>query len=244
MTLAVAAALLATAGLACDDKSDNVPPEAVAANPKPQDALPPTKPAPTTQELAASPRTKLRLGDLPLTLDVPKDWGLKSSGEGAFVTINLEGMASSGPISIQLSARLNRSDDPYTPATINGTFERLKKETQARPHEINRIEMRDLGPLKVIEQRMISNQDFRGGKTPPEVWGEVEIGEDPVTGRKKKVRAILDPVRVRWNFTVYIPVGKDKYDARSLTFLNLRLVELEKDREFLEQMMKTLAYEE
>jgi hypothetical protein len=239
-------ATLAAAGLACDDKND-VPPEAVAANERAQPAnLPASKPTPTTRQLLEGSKTKLRLGDMPLTLEVPGDWGLKSSGEGQFVTINLEGMASSGPVTIQLSARLNPSDSPYNPARINAILAETKKEADARPNPINRVELRDVGPLKVLEQRMISNKDYTGGKPPPDVWGEVEIGEDPISHEKKKVRTVINPTLVRWNFTVFMPTapGSDKYNARSLTFMQLKLSELEQDREFLERMMRSLKYEE
>ena len=41
-----------------------------------------------------------------------------------------------------------------------------------------------------------------------------------------------------------IATGKDEVTPRSLTFMGLKLSEYEQDREFLEQLMKTLTYEE
>src|SRR4051812_14044287 len=111
------AVVISGAGLACDDKPD-IPPQAVEAHPAQANPLPASKPAPTTQELLTGAKTTFRLGDMPLMLDVPKDWGLKSSGEGASITIRLEGSISSGTVAIQLSGQLNPSDQPITNARI------------------------------------------------------------------------------------------------------------------------------
>jgi hypothetical protein len=230
-------------GLACDDKPD-IPPEAVEASRVQQNPLPASKPAPTTQELLTGQKVKFRLADLPLTLDVPKDWGLKSEGEGAGITIRLEGPASSGTIAIQLSAQLNPSDQPITKARVEQIVAETKKETNAKPYPINRVELRDVGPLKVLEHRMISSKDFKGGKLPPDVWGETMIKNEK-TGETKMVRTILNPVLVKWNFTVFVPTSAaDKYNARSLTFIGLGVSEFEKDKEFLERLMGSLKYEE
>jgi hypothetical protein len=236
------AAAISGAGLACDDKPD-IPPEAVEAHRAESNPLPASKPAPTTQELLTGAKTKFRLGDIPLTLDVPKDWGLKSEGEGSAITIRLEGPATSGTIAIQLSAQLNPNNQPITNARIEQILAETKREANAKPHPINRVELRNVGPLKVLEHRMISSKDFTGGKLPPEVWGETMIKNEK-TGETKMVRTVLNPVLVKWNFTVFVPGAPEKYNARSLTFIGLGLSEFERDKEFLEQLMKSLKYEE
>jgi hypothetical protein len=43
---------------------------------------------------------------------------------------------------------------------------------------------------------------------------------------------------------VFLPSSEGKYSVRALTFMGLRLAEYEQDREFLEQLMKSLKYEE
>lgn len=49
---------------------------------------------------------------------------------------------------------------------------------------------------------------------------------------------------VKWTFTVYVPASQDKVTPRTLTFMGLKLSEYEQDKQFLEQLMKTLTYEE
>jgi hypothetical protein len=228
------AILLAAVGLGCDDKND-VPPELLTAQPAPA-----TKAGPTTQELLAAPRKTFKLGTFPLTLQVPENWNLHSLGNGEVITVG--GPATSGDIDIQLVQQGE---------TVNGSgpesaLAAAKKEMAAKPHEINRAELRPLGPGKVLEVRMITNA-YVNGKLPPEVWGDAELPDSPsaVPGAPKRVtRAILNPHMVKWTFTVYLPAGEKKYSVRGLSFMGLGLREYERDKEFLEGMMKTLKYEE
>ncbi|MDB5323510.1 MAG: hypothetical protein JWN40_5141 [Phycisphaerales bacterium] len=224
------AGMLAGTGLACDDKND-VPPEMLGPRPA---AVAPS--GPTTRELLNGPKKSLRLGAFPLTLDVPKTWNLRSMAGGEVITV--EGPAVSGDIVIQLvqQPQLVGVAGPET------TLAQAKADMAAKPHAINRAELRPLGPGKLLEVRMISNP-FENGKLPPEVWGDVEVTESrsvsfPTT------RAILNPHLVKWTFTVFAPSGEKAYTVRALNFMGLGLREFEKDQEFLEQMMKTLKYEE
>jgi hypothetical protein len=234
-TIAVIVLIGGVGGLACDDKDDALSPEAIEARRRAQqleerNKLATSKPAPTTQQLLNGPKTTLRLGTLPLTLDVPAGWALTSSGDA----ISVSGPASSGEISINLSS-------VPTPIPANGidvVFTRAKQETEAKPHPINRIERRDLGAAKVIEQRMISSADFRGGKLPTEVWEDVEVAPG------RKVRMVANPTLLKWHFSVFVPTDKDRFVLRTLSFLSLKLSEYEQDREFLEALMKSLKYEE
>src|SRR5437899_853670 len=80
------------AGLACDDKNES--PEALKARQQAQQPpLPATKPLPTTQDLLTGPKRTLRLGEFPLSLEVPQSWGLKSSGDGSTSVITVTGLA-------------------------------------------------------------------------------------------------------------------------------------------------------
>ena len=228
------AVLLGAVGLGCDDKSD-VPPEVLSAQPAPT-----TKQGPTTRELLDAPRKSFKLGSFPLTLQVPENWNLHSMGNGEVITVG--GPATSGDIDIQLV----QQGETVNANGPESALAAAKKEMADKPHEINRAEIRPLGPGKVLEVRMISNA-YVNGQLPPEVWGDAELPDSPsaVPGAPKRVtRAILNPHMVKWTFTVYLPAGEKKYSVRSLSFMGLGLREYQRDKEFLEGMMKTLKYEE
>jgi len=228
------AILLAVSGLACDDKND-VPPEVLTAKPPPA-----TQAGPTTRELLAAPTKVFKLGSFPLTLDVPHNWNLHSMGNGEVITVG--GPATSGDIDIQL-VQQGQTVNANGP---EAALAEAKKEMAGKPHEINRAELRPLGPGKVLEVRMISNA-FVNGKLPPEVWGDAELPDSSsaVPGSPKQVtRAILNPHMVKWTFTVFLPTEDKKLSVRALTFMGLGLREFERDKEFLERTMKTLKYEE
>jgi len=222
--------LAAMAGLACDDKND-VPPEML--RPRPAAATPQ---GPTTRDMVDGPKKSLRLGVFPLTLEVPKTWNLQSKSNADLMTV--EGPAVGGDIVIQLV--------PQTQVLGATGPERMlaeaKADMAAKPHRINRAELRDLGPAKVLEVRMISNP-YVNGQPPPEVWGEIQLGDSkgsPVA----TTRAVMNPLLVRWSFTVFVPRGEKKYSVQTMGFMGLGFHEFEQNEEFLEQMMKTLKYEE
>lgn len=232
---AITGVTLAGIGLACDDKND-IPPEVINARQANRNRLPATVPAPTTQQLLTGKKKTVPLGTFPLTLDVPANWSLQSLGEGSSIT--LSGPANSGEITIQL----------VQPGVLKGAkmpetmLAAAMKDDAAKPHPINRVEMHELGPLKVLEQRIITNA-FVNGKPPAEVWGDVE-STDNATATPTRTHTILNPQLVKWTFTIFEPVDKDSYMVRALTFLSLRVAEYEQDKQFLEQMMKTLKYQE
>jgi hypothetical protein len=229
------AGVLAMAGLACDDKNE-VPPEVLTSTPPATT----TQAGPTTRELLDAPRKPFKLGSFPLTLEVPQNWNLHSLGNGEVITVG--GPATSGDIDIQLV----QQGQTVSANGPEATLAEAKKEMAAKPHPINRAELRPLGPGKVLEVRMISNA-FVNGKLPAEVWGDAELPDSTSTlpGVPKKVtRAILNPHMVKWTFTVFLPTEDKKLSVRALTFMGLGLREFDRDREFLEQMMKTLKYEE
>lgn len=226
-------AVLAGTGLACDDDKNDLPPSVLNAQRTPQRET--TKPAPTTQDLLTGAKKTLRLGDYPLTLEAPANWALQST-EGGSVTVG--GPASSGEITILLNSQ--RQTIPAS--RLNDIVAQTKKETDAKPHPINRVELRSLGAAKVLEQRMISNA-FEGGRLAPEVMeDEVVVSADKK--EKKTVRAIKNPHIVKWIFTVFVPNGNGDYTTRTLTFNLLKLSEYDQDKQFLEQLMQSLRYEE
>jgi hypothetical protein len=224
-------------GLACDDKNES--PEALKARQQAQQSsLPATKPLPTTQELLTGPKKTLRLGEFPLSLEVPHSWGLRSFGDGAASVIAVSGVAGSGEINIQL---VQQNQTINSALGVESILAEAKKQLAAKPHPLNRAEMRPLGPAKLLEMRGMSNQ-FVNGKLPAEVWGDVEIPDS--RGNVVTTRAIINPHLLTWTFTLYIPTQNGRYMTRSLVFMGLTPAEYEKDKEFLEGMMKTLKWEE
>jgi len=239
---AISAALLVT-GAACDD-SDSTP-EAVRAQAQRQQreqrqaALATTHPTPTTQELMKEPRRPLKLGAFPLVVDAPASWKVGSLfGSGQILA--LQGPATSGDVAIQLIEQGPLVVDK----AIDLTFESAKREAASKPLAVNRVELRPLGPGKVLEQRMLSG-GLVNGHPPEEVWGESDTGiRDPQTGQNMTTRSLIKPVLLKWNFTVFLPAGEGKWSVRSLNFMSLRLAEYEQDREFLDQLMGSLRYQE
>ena len=234
-------------GLGCDDKSD-VPPEASrAAEARERElAAMATRPAaPTTQELITGPKKTLRLGEFPVSLEVPAGWSMRSFGEGLAPLVTVSGPGSSGDIDIQLVQQSSIVPADRLEAMVNGA----RKEVAAKPHPINKVELRQIGPIKVLEQRMISNE-FVDGKPPVEVTSEVPIA-DATSIRLPKgaviptTRAVINPHMVSWRFTLLIPDGSGKqYRTRGLTFQAMRLSEFSQDREFLETMMAGMKHED
>lgn len=242
---AIAAALLMT-GAACDDSGDSTA-EAARAQAQRQQrereqrqaALATTHATPTTQELMKEPRRPLKLGAFPLVVDAPASWKVGSLfGSGQILA--LQGPATSGDISVQLTEQGPLVVDK----AIDVTFESAKREAASKPLPVNRVELRPLGPGKVLEQRMLSG-GLVNGRPPEELWGESDTGvRDPQTGQNVTTRSLIKPVLLKWNLTVFLPAAPGKWSVRSLNFMSLRLAEYEQDREFLEQLMGSLRYQE
>jgi len=234
-------------GLGCDDKADVSPEVARAAEARERElaALATRPAAPTTQELMAGPKKTLRLGEFPISLSVPASWTMKSFGEGLAPLVTVSGPASSAEIDIQLVQQSSIVPADRLEAMVNGA----RKEVAAKPHPINKVELRPLGRIKVLEQRMISNE-FPDGKLPPEVVSEVPISDSSSALLPKgtvipTTRAVINPHMVSWRFTLLIPDATGKqYRTRGLTFQALRLSEFMQDREFLETMMASMKYED
>jgi len=220
----------------CDDKQD-VPPAVLQAQ---QNPVPATRPMPTTQELLTGVKKRLRLPEFPVSLDVPPSWGLQSLANGEIFTVN--GQGSSGDFDIQLvqQSQLVPKTQPETMLAA------AKKELAAKPHPINRAELHELGPVKVVEVRSISNA-FVNGKLPAEVEGDILVdpgNRNVAPGVQTTTRGIVNPHMVKWTFTLFVPAREDKLSVRALTFMRLGLHDYEKDKDFLEQLMKSMKYEE
>jgi hypothetical protein len=239
----MAGVLAAGAGLGCDD-SNELPPEVVRAREQQererrQAALPASRPAPTTQQLMAEERRPLKLGTFPLVVDAPKSWTVGSLG-GSGQIITLSGPATSGEIVIQLVEQGRILPD----MAIESTLEAAKREAAAKPYPVNRVDLRAFGPGKLLEQRVLSGT-FENGKPPAEIWGDIDTGiKDPRTQGNITTRGVVNPRMLKWNFTLFTPASKDRSLVRGLNFMSLKLSEFEQDREFLEQLMGSLRYQE
>ncbi|HSI33120.1 MAG: hypothetical protein ACAI43_02615 [Phycisphaerae bacterium] len=246
LTLAAGMVIGGLAG--CDDSADAPPSAAQAAERRRkeiEDLAGKAGPAPTTQELMAGARKRLRLGDFPVSLEVPESWHLKSLGDGMASLISVGGRATSGEIDIQLVTNSSTVPADRLAALAAGA----KREIDAKPHPVNRAVMRDLGPIKVLEQRMLSNE-FVGGAPAPEVEAVVPIVDETLAAKLPPgtkiptTRAVVNPHLVTWRITLLIPdAGGKQYKSRALTFQPLKLSEFNQDREFLEKVVASLQYE-
>jgi len=238
------AGVLLGAALGCDDSKD-LPPEVARAQQEQQErarrqaALPASKPTPTTQQLMAEKRRPLRLGTLPVVIDAPESWKVGSLG-GSGQIITLSGPATSGDIEIQLVEQ----DRPLFNIAIEKALESAKAEAASKPLPLNRVTLRPFGPGKLLEQRMFSG-NFVNGRPPVEIVGDVDTGiKDPRTGAPLMKQDVLNPRILKWNFTLFLPADKDRSLVRELKFMSLRLSEFERDKEFLEQLMGSMRYQE
>jgi hypothetical protein len=146
MTCAAGALLLLLVMGACDEAPAPPPPPAPAA---PDDAPPAaTTPArPTTQQLLAAPRTRVPLGTLPLSAEVPEGWQVRTSGP---LTL-LEGPAPSGHAEIQLAHRPN--------LRRAGMEAMLAQATKDPGRDAGRtVEVRRLGAATVLERRTVGRE--------------------------------------------------------------------------------------
>ena len=237
------AGMLLSSGPGCDDSKD-LPPEVVRAREQQererrQAALPSSKPVPTTQQLMTEERRPLRLGAFPVVIDAPKSWKVGSLG-GSGQSITLAGAATSGNIEIQLVEQ----GQVVPNIAIEKRFESAKAEAASKPLSVNRVTLRPFGPGQMLEQRFLTGS-FENGKPPPEIWGEVDSGiKDPRTGQPIMKQGLLRGQFLKWNFTLFLPADKDKSSVRELNFILLRLPEYEQDKEFLEQLMGSMRYQE
>jgi hypothetical protein len=219
----------------CDDSDNSVSPDVLSAQERARKQIEEyakIPPRPTTQELLNGPTKTLRLAEFPLSLDVPQSWELKTSDTGVLMVV---GPASSADVEIHLS------NPGLRVGQLDVQLARMKSEADAKPHPLNKVEMRDLGNgVKVLEQRMISTA-FVDGKLPPEREEDIVIG-DPSKGPTVTTRAVVNPHMMQWTLTIYIPEKEEKYATRALNFMMLQVSEFKRDREFLERTVGSLKY--
>src|SRR5205807_2797935 len=93
---------------------------------------------PTTQDLLTGERTSLKLGSLPLVMDVPKSWKVESpTGGGEW----LQGPTPHGQVRIQLTSQ----GTPFTSSTLNLMDEQMNKEAAASGGKVIAKSLRNIG---------------------------------------------------------------------------------------------------
>jgi hypothetical protein len=196
-------------GLGCDDASEP-PPHLVADQPEPKPHK--AEARPTTQELLEGPRKPVSLGELPLTVQAPKGWGLKTLSGTSHVL--LEGPTPSGDASIQLNVR------PTTSAArleliVNGA----KKELERFPNSVKMVELRPITGAQVLEQQRI-------GEMPRAL-----PDDDPSIKLSRPMN---------WTITVFVPRGAN-HDTYELNFIGLTADQYETDKPLLRGIIDSIA---
>ena len=222
-----AAALLAGAicvGSGCDDASDP-PPHLVADQPAPKPVEADVRP--TTQELLEGPRKAVSLGELPLTVQAPKGWGLETLSGTSHVL--LQGPTPSGEASIQLKVRPSTSAAKLE-MIVNGA----KKELERFPQSVTMVELRPITGGQVLELG-VRERDHGGAQ----VLEQQRIGEMP--------RALPDDDPsiklsrpMNWTITVFVPRGAD-HDTYELNFIGLTADQYQTDKPLLRGIIDSIT---
>jgi len=176
--------------------------------------------APTTQTIATWPRKRTPLGALPLTIEVPNTWQLKSIGLGPTAVFTIEGLAPSGTVSIQLSSQSDCSGQIMT-AMEKSALRRVENKDPA----MLMATTRDLGEAKVLEQRITR----RVAGTQPS---------------KEAPDGMPDMDMIEWTIVVFAPQQQaDKYQRCVLSIFGLTRDEYEMDKDFLQRSLDSMQYD-
>jgi hypothetical protein len=209
---------LAAAWVGCDRSP--APPTNIILN------APATAPArPTTQELLTGPQRKMRLPEMPLSIMVPPDWKLEALGP----ITSLAGPSPFDRATIQLS---RRDINTFRPEQIELLASRAKSEMEQNPQQYKKVELRQAGPMKVIEKLWLSKPI-----TTPQVDRH---GLPLVDAQGKEVTITMVPVH--WTLTYFVPNEK-VYNRHELNVLDLTADQYAVDQRFLEMVLGSVRYE-
>ena len=224
--------LLATivTGFGCDDHQADPPPPA----PTPVIHIPQR---PTTQQILTAPHKPLQFFTFPLIMDVPDlaaggvhtgAWRIPSSnslGSG----LSVEGPAPSGDVVLQLVPLPGEHPKSAIPMVEAAAL----KERAANPTTVLMAEARSVGPVRLIEKRIIQHlpESMQEFPKPGSMTGETERRRVPATD-------FID-----WSIRVFYPTTGGKFLEGSIIFAGLTREQYEKDRAFLEQLVGTLRYD-
>jgi hypothetical protein len=167
---------------------------------------------PTAEELLQGPREPLRLGALPLTLEVPQSWEIWTLRAGL---VFLQGPTPSGDVQIQLSSR-----PILTPEQLELRYAGAQAEAAENPN-VRRVDMRLVNDLTVLERLVVEPL--------PEDAVAAEDGDPPV----------LLGTPLRWTIGVYVRSGAH-FEVYELNFIGLTVEQYEQDEEFLRPIVETI----
>ena len=196
-------------GSGCDDASDP-PPHLVADQPAPKPIEAEVRP--TTQELLEGPRKPVSLGELPLTVQAPKGWGLGTLSGTSHVL--LQGPTPSGEASIQLKVRPTTSA-----AKLEMIVSGAKKELERFPQSVTMVELRPIPGAQVLEQQRV-------GEMPRAL-----PDDDPSIKLSRPMN---------WTITVFVPRGAD-HDTYELNFIGLTADQYQTDKALLRGIIDSIA---
>jgi hypothetical protein len=173
---------------------------------------------PTTQELLSGERTSLLLTPLPLSMRVPTSWKIEPV-KGRSVSL-LNGPTPTSDVSIQFSIR---------PSLTSEAFDHLiagaRKEMQQNPDTVKKLDVRPLGGsgAKLMERQTVG---------PPRPYTVYDAQNLPHTTTQSSFT---------WTLTAFVPY-ENAYQVYELSFIGLTKEQYDKDKDFLEGIVNTLAY--
>jgi|SRR5688572_14621037 len=210
---------------ACDDQSD-VPADLVQQANEPTDPQNAATSRPTTQELVEGSRVPITLDVLPLVMQVPPSWKITRHDTSGGSIVWLEGPTPAGEARIQLKLQV-----AMTPRQWDQLVMGTQREIQRADDANTKLEMRKLGGADVIERRTAGS---------PISAPVVDATGMPTLDAKGDV-VMHTMIPMRWRVSVYVP-REGQVDHYELNFIDLEKPQYEADRQFLEDVLKTLRY--
>jgi hypothetical protein len=205
--------------LGCDDPAPQgaiqtqQPPAAAAA------AAESARDVPTTQELVGGPRKTMALGPIPLTLRVPESWKIEvTSGASLLTGHTPSSQGDKDKISIQLTSRSSMTQEQ-----VDRMLDGAKKEQQAKPQAILKVEVRPLGNVRVYERQSVGE---------PRPYTTFDARNQPHTTTEQMFN---------WTISVLAPF-EGAFQVYELNFVGLTKSLYDKDAEFMRGILNTLQY--
>jgi hypothetical protein len=171
--------------------------------------------APTTQDLLTGHRSRTALMPLPLTMELPPGWGPMQKARLPNV---IQGYTPGGEVQIQLSARPSMKKEE-----LDRMIAGAKKEMAANPQEIAKVDVRKLGDVQIMERQRI------GKPAPFKVFDANNVPHESIESN------------FTWTIDVIVP-HDGAFQIHELNFIGLTKSQFDKDKEFLEGVVSTLAY--
>jgi hypothetical protein len=201
----------------CDDKRSSVPTIAPPAPATLPSAAAVTRP--TTQELLNGTRKPLVLGTFKLTIEVPPSWKLETVGSATW----LAGDTPNGEARMQLAVQ----GAALKSGAIAAMEKRAREEAAQHPDTLEVIPLHNIGGTarKMERREVLHNLELRVPKADGKTLDHLEHVD-----------------RMDWSILVFVPDG-DQFILEVINFSGLSLQQYEKDRTFLEGIIRSLHYD-